>query len=62
MNEVLRLREETGCSLSMCKDAIEYCNDRIDVTPLGYLKAKTIAVHTHMSFDDRVKFYSKGEM
>lgn len=62
MNEVLRLREETGCSLSMCKDAIEYCKGRKDVTPLGYLKAKCIAVKSNKPFYERVKFYSKGEM
>ena len=62
MNEVLELREKIGCSLQECKKAIEYCIDRNDVTPIGYLKAKTIAVCTHMNFDDRVKFYSRSEI
>ena len=62
MKEVLKLREKTGCSLQECKNAIEYCKGKKDVTPIGFLKAKTIAVCTHMNFYDRVKFYSRGEI
>lgn len=62
MKEVLELRENTGCSLQDCKKAIEYCEGRTDVTPIGYLKAKTLAVYTKMSFDDRVKLFSRGEI
>ena len=62
MKEVLKLRENTGCSLQDCKKAIEYCVGRTDVTPIGYLKAKTIAVNMKMNFDERVKYYSRSEI
>ena len=62
MKEVLELREKTGCSLSLCKEAIEYCKNKEDVVPIGYLKAKTLAVYTKMSFEDRVKLFSRSEI
>ena len=61
-NKIISLREKSGCSLAMCKEAFEYCRQRDGVTPLGYLKAKTIAVNLNMNFDEKVKYYSRSEI
>ncbi len=56
MKEVLELSKETGCSISMCKDAYKYAQSYADGRDMAvaYLKAKTLAVKTHCSFHDRV--------
>lgn len=55
--QILNLSKETGCSISMCKEAVEYANKHKGSTNMAvaYLKAKTLAVKTHCSFDERVK-------
>lgn len=54
--QVINLSKETGCSISMCKEALEYANNNGGghEMSVAYLKAKTLAVKTHCSFDERV--------
>ena len=54
--QILNLSKESGCSIFMCKEALEYAaskNGGIDMA-VAYLKAKTLAVKTHCSFEERV--------
>lgn len=58
---VKKLREDTGCSLTICKKAIEYSNGNYKIA-VAYVKAKTLAVATpNMTFDERVKEFIKFE-
>lgn len=55
--KIKELRDRTGCSLKICKEAWEYAEERnggIQMA-IGYCKAKTLAVHTECSFDERVQ-------
>lgn len=54
--QVMNLSKETGCSISLCTEAIKYANDKGygNDMAVAYLKAKTLAVKTHCSFDERV--------
>lgn len=62
VSECLSLRNKTGAGLQDCKKAIEYSEAHEGCTPIGYLKAKGLAVATPgMSFEDRVKKFSEGE-
>ena len=55
--QVKELREQTGCSLYMCKEAIIYAESHEGCTPLGYLKAKTLAVRIE-PFERKVRIFS----
>ena len=59
--QVMKLSKETGCSISLCKEAIKYANDKGygNDMAIAYLKAKTFAVKTHCSFDERVMRFMK---
>ena len=68
MNELLKtLRENTGCGLKECSDALIYANQDYKIA-VAYLKAKSYAVaiyyagtKTPLSFDDRVKAFLELE-
>ena len=58
---VKELREETGCTLSDARKAIQYAGDDKRLA-IAYIRAISLAVATpSKSFDERVKlFYGKG--
>lgn len=75
MNELtaraFELRKKTGCGLMDCKDAIKYAENHDGCTPLGYLKAKGIAVITRdmqaaatraAQFEARVRYFSEMDL
>ncbi len=63
LEQILDLRNQTGCSLMACKKAINYAADHDCCTPLGYLKAKGIAVATrNMTFEERVRHFSQIDL
>lgn len=35
--QIKKLRDETGCGLTSCRKAFEYCDEHPDCSPLGYL-------------------------
>ena len=53
------LRNHTGCSLLMCKQAVDYAiaHGGDDNMAVAYLKAKSFALKTDCDFDDRVKYF-----
>jgi hypothetical protein len=55
--QIKALRDKTGCSLRMCRDAWLYAEERQgdEDMALAYCKAKTLAVQTHCPFDERVQ-------
>ena len=55
--DIKKLREQTGCSLKDCKEAFEYAESHEGCTPLGYLKAKTLAVNIQ-PFEKKVMAFS----
>lgn len=56
---IIQLREKSGCSVRMCRDALEY-GEKDMCTALAYLKAKGIAVATPgLSFDRRVQRFKE---
>ena len=59
----IELRNISNCPLQMCKAAIEYAIEHNggETMALAYLKAKTIAVKTHCSFDERVQRFLDGD-
>ena len=62
--DAIELRDISGCPLSMCKDALRYArvHGGGDHMAIAYLKAKTLAVKTHCSFDERVqRFVRRSE-
>ena len=62
MGEILALREKTGCCVKMCKAALDYAaehNGGEDMA-IAYCKAKTLAVYTSCSFDERVQRFMEG--
>ena len=58
IEDIKKLREQTGCSLKDCKEAFEYAESHEGCTPLGYLKAKMLAVKIE-SFGEKVRVFSK---
>ena len=63
MNEaVIKLRDKSGCPLKLCKEALEYASTHggDEELAMAFLRAKTLAVKTTCSFDERVqRFYDK---
>ena len=61
--QILNLSKESGCSSSKCKEALEYANNNGGghEMSIAYLKAKTLAVKTHCSFDERVLRFLEEE-
>lgn len=55
--QIKELRDVTGCSLSMCRDAWIYAEEHNgdQQMAIAYCKAKTLALYTSCNFDDRVK-------
>ena len=39
IEQIKKLRDETGCGLNACCKAFEYCDEHPDCSPLGYLRA-----------------------
>ncbi len=60
VENIKKLREQTGCSLKDCKEAFEYAESHKGCTPLGYLKAKTFAVNIQ-PFERKVMAFSAME-
>ena len=60
VEDIKKLRENTGCSLKDCKEAFEYAESHEGCTPLGYLKAKTLAVNIQ-PFEAKVRAFSSME-
>lgn len=60
IENIKKLREQTGCSLRDCKEAFEYAKSHEGCTPLGYLKAKTLAVNIQ-PFERKVMAFSAME-
>jgi hypothetical protein len=58
VEDIKKLREQTGCSLRDCKEAFEYAESHKGCTPLGYLKAKTLAVRIE-PFERKVRVFSE---
>lgn len=62
LRRMYELRDKTGCSLDLCVQAVVYSKNHAGCTPLGYLKAKTLAVATlNVTFEQRVRMFSKEE-
>ncbi len=62
IEDIKTLRDKTGASLMLCKRAFLYAETHKGYTPLGYLKARLIAVVTpNSTFEERVKFFSKDK-
>ena len=53
INQIQQLREQTGCSFSACRKAIEYCEKHPGCSPLGYLNVAYSAVK-YGNFDKAV--------
>jgi translation elongation factor EF-Ts len=59
LSQVNHLREITGCSMTLCRDALDYSQGEINLA-IAYLKAKTLAVATpKLNFDERVQCFYK---
>lgn len=60
--DAIELRNVSHCPLSMCKAALKYATEHNgnDYMAIAYLKAKTLAVKTNCSFDDRVQLFMRG--
>lgn len=60
--DAIELRNVSHCPLSMCKAALKYAMEHNgdDYMAIAYLKAKTLAVKTSCSFDDRVQLFMRG--
>lgn len=58
VEDIKKLREQTGCSLKDCKEAFKYAKSHKGCTPFGYLKAKTLAVKIE-PFEKKVRMFSK---
>ena len=65
MSRVEHIRELaaiSGCPVTMCASALAYARSHEGCTPMGFLKAKGIAVATpNMTFEERVRMFSRGE-
>ena len=56
---ITKLRDESGCTLSLCRKAIEFSKEHEGCTPLGYLHALTDPVITKgITFEERVRMFS----
>ena len=56
---IIKLRNESGCGLYLCRKAIEFSKEHEGCTPLGYLHAMTDPVNTKgLSFEERVRKFS----
>lgn len=55
--QIKELRDRTGCDLRTCKAAWQYAEERNGglQMAIAYCKAKSLAVYTSCSFDERVK-------
>ena len=55
--KIKELRDRTGCGLKLCRDAWLYAEEHGGdmQMAIAYCKAKTLAVYTNCSFDERVK-------
>ena len=60
IEDIKKLRAYTGCSLRDCKEAFEYAENHEGCTPLGDLKAKTLAVNIQ-PFEKKVRMFSAME-
>ena len=58
----MELRNQTGCSLHLCKQAVDYASvhNGDDNMAVAYLKAKSFALKTDCDFDERVKYFMEG--
>ena len=62
VEQIKILRDTTGCSLYNCRCAVDFSSTHNDCTPVGYLKAITLAVATPtLTFEERVQKFSKGD-
>lgn len=62
-SKIMELRELTGCSIINCKNALLFCEKHSDCTPIGYLRAVSLAVSTpKFSFYERVKWFSSSDI
>jgi translation elongation factor EF-Ts len=61
MLDPIKLRDLTGCGLSLCRQAMAYAVEHSgdDRMAIAYLKAKCFAVKTTCSFDERVQMFMK---
>ena len=58
--KALKLANETGAGIRLCYQAILYANEHPDVTALGYVRAKGLAVATPgLTFHERVIRFSE---
>lgn len=59
IDKVKELRNLTGCSMLLCKQALEYSNEDQELA-IAYIRAKSYAVATKgLTFDERVKRFLK---
>jgi hypothetical protein len=60
--DAIELRNISHCPLLMCKAALKYATEHNDndYMAIAYLKAKTFAVKTNCSFDERVQLFMRG--
>lgn len=56
--DIKDLRLKTGCSLRDAREAIKYAEEHEGCTPLGYLKAKYLAVRIE-PFEKKVRLFSE---
>ena len=56
--DVKNLKKETGCSLSLCKQACDYAEAHEGCEPRGYLKAVHFGTNRGESFEDAVRRWS----
>lgn len=59
MMNPIELRNQTGCSLCLCKQAIDYAveHNGNDSMAVAFLKAKSFALKTDCDFDERVRYF-----
>ena len=57
------LRDKYNCPIKLCLEAVQYAKEHNgdETMELAYLKAKSFAVKTTCSFDDRVRRFMKGD-
>lgn len=61
---IKHLRDQTGCSLQLCKNAYKYSIEHNGdyAMMVAYCKAKVFVVNTNIPFDDCVKRYMKDRL
>lgn len=60
LEQIKMLRDTTGCSLYNCRRAVDFSSTHSDCTPIGFLKAITLAVAMpSLTFEERVRKFSK---